>query len=55
MKKTIDILLLRFVKWVLVDLNFWRCSHISRQDNNKIYYFGETIDSLIKRIKSNYI
>jgi hypothetical protein len=54
MKKIIDIILLRFVKWVLMDLNVWRSNHISRADNNKMWYFSESLNCIIKRIKSNY-
>lgn len=53
-RKYIDIMLLRIVRWILIGLHVWRCEHISRQDNNKLWFFAGSLEQIIKRIKANY-
>ena len=52
--KILDIFLLRIAKWILMERNVSRAMHISRRDNNKLWYAGESIGRIIQRMKDNY-
>ena len=54
MKKKLEILLLRFAHWVLYKRNVPRSPYISRSDNNRLFGFGEELEQIIERIKSDY-
>jgi len=54
MKKYIDITLLTLTLWIVRGLNVWRCKHISRKDNNRLFNYGAEIEAIIKRIKCSY-
>ena len=39
---------------ILMGDNAKRCQHISRRDNNDLWYMGENVEEIIKRVENEY-
>lgn len=39
---------------ILIGDNAKRCQYISRRDNNDLWYMGENVEQIIKRIERDY-
>ncbi len=53
-RKHFEVLLIRFAIYVLVGRNVHRCLVVSRRDNNDMYYDGEKLELVCKRMLDEY-
>lgn len=46
--------LIRLAKWILIGRNVQRCQVVSRRDNNDMWAMAERLESIEKRIRTEY-
>jgi hypothetical protein len=49
-----EVLLLKIAKWILMGRNVGRSQHVSRRDNNDMWYMAESIGSIEVRMLNKY-
>ena len=49
-----DVFLISVARWILMERNVGRSKHVSRRDNNDMWYMAEKLKSIENRMLNKY-
>lgn len=54
MRRHFEIFLIRVSAYILMERNLHRSKHVSRRDNNDMWYMAEKLQSIASRMNNKY-